>query len=184
MPERCPEAQEIMDPMFPFVHLHPALRIAAVALACGAMLALAGCRRAARADCLTRAHLVAAQRESVSAPGLQAGTFHGQIVLPDRSNPVIGVRLTGVPCQTRIWRDAQGRPMAQPSYLDQPVRLILGESEFYTGLVDDGTALVVQQYPGGVTSTHTVFDANGVIVYGNCGNRSREFLRECHSSPR
>ena len=173
-----------MDPMLPFVHLNPALRIATVALVCGAMLALGSCRPVARADCLTRAHLVAAQREGVSAPGLQAGTFHGQIVLPDRSNPATRVRLTGIPCHTRIWRDPQGRPMAQASYLDQPVRLILGESDFYTGLVDDDTALVVQQYPGGVTSTHTVFDANGVIVYGKCGNRAHEFLRECHSEPK
>ena len=115
--------------------------------------------------------------------GLKAGTFRGQIVLPDPSNPATGVRFTGIPCQTRIWRDAQGRLMAQPSFLEQPARLTLGESGFYAGLVDDGTALVVQQYPGGVTSTHTVFDASGVIVYGICGSRAKEFLRECHSTP-
>ena len=173
-----------MDPMFPSVHLNPALRIATVALVCAAMLVLGGCRPVARADCLTRAHLVAGRQQNALPRGLKAGTFEGQIVLPDRSNPATGVRLTGVPCHTRIWRDTQGRLMAQPSYLDQPVRLTLGESDFYTGLVDDGTALVVQQYPGGVTSTHTVFDANGVIVYGNCGNRAHEFLRECHSEPK
>ena len=73
--------------------------------------------------------------------------------------------------------------MAQPSYLQQPVRLTLGGSGFYAGLVHDGTALVVQQYPGSVTSTHTVFDASGVIVYGICGSRVNTFLRECHSTP-
>ena len=153
------------------------------ALVCAALLTLPGCRPVSRADCLTRARLAAERQGSGALLGLKAGTFPGQIVLPDRSNPMTGVRLPGIPCQTRIWRDAQGRTMAQPSYLQQPVRLTLGESGFYVGLVDDGTALVVQQYPGGVTSTHTVFDASGVIVYGICGSRTEEFLRECHSPP-
>ena len=158
-------------------------RTAIVALVCAAVLALPGCRPVSRADCLTRARLAAERQDSGALRGLKAGTFPGQVVLPDRSNPMTGFRLTGVPCHTRIWRDAQGRTMAQPSYLQQPVRLTQGEHGFYAGLVGDGTVLVVQQYPRGVTSTHTVFDASGVIVYGLCGSRAEEFLRECHSPP-
>ena len=68
--------------------------------------------------------------------GLRAGTFSGQIVLPDRSNPA-----TGIACRTRIWHDAQGRIMAHPSCLGRPVQVTvrLGGPDFYAGLVDGAT---------------------------------------------
>lgn len=161
------------------------MKRAVMSFLCATMLALANCKPKSPTDCLTREGLATGAQDGAPLSGLRTGTFSGQIVVPNRSNLATGFRLTGITCQTVIWRDTQGRVMAHPSYLDHPVRLTerLDGSDFYAGLVDDTTALIVQQYPGGVSATHTVFDANGVLVYGICGSGRSEFLRECLSEP-
>lgn len=162
-----------------------ALKFGIAALLGAVLLTSGGCMHQPPGDCRTREQLAAGMPDGTLLSGLRAGSFPGQIVVPDRSNLATGARLTGISCRTRVWRDGQGRFMAHPSFLEQPVQLTarLSEPDFYAGLVDDGTVLVVQQYPGGVAATHTVFDGSGVIVHRGCGSSRGEFLRTCFTEP-
>ena len=145
--------------------------------AAGAMLVLAGCAQVH--DCLTRAELPAEPRPGV-ALDLAPGTYPGQVALPDPSNWAVGLRFTGERCQTRI-RHAGGRVLAETSGVPGPVVLTtqVGEGPFYLGALADGSVLVVQVHPGGVTTTHTTFDEAGVLIYGKCGGDRGTFGREC-----
>ena len=145
------------------------------------LVALLGCRPGATAhECWTREH--AAEPFTPDAAHEPApGTFHGRLDLPDPSNPFVGLLFTDEPCHTRI-RHANGRIFVETSLLPEPVALAgrMHDSPWYVGRVADGTVLVVQTHGKTVVSTTpTVFDAKGVLVYGECGSPGLTFVREC-----
>lgn len=151
------------------------------AVAAGMLGALAGCHPGATEhECWTREHLLVPV--TGTAAGEPApGTWHGDLALPDPSNWFVALRFTGERCHTRI-RHENGRVFAETSLLAVPVEIggRMGESPWYLARVADGSALVVQMHGNRVVSTtHTVFDAEGVLVYGQCGSPGRTFVREC-----
>ena len=156
-------------------------RLTAAAVVICFLVALPGCRPdGAKHACWTRESLLeapapAAAREPAS------GDFRGRVALPDSSNPYIAMRFTDERCDTRI-RHASGRVIAGTSLLSEPVPLTvqLGAGPWYLGQAADGAVLVVQVAGDKVVSvTHTVFDGDGVLVYGGCGAPGRTFVREC-----
>lgn len=162
--------------------MHPVRRTLKAAAAACAVLALPGCVQVH--ECFTRADLPAHSDPAV-AQDLAPGTYPGEIALSDPSNLAVGLRFTGTSCHTRIGHDAHRGAFAETSYLDARVALTtrMGESPFYLGTLPDGSVLVVQAHAGGVTSTHTVFDDAGVLVYGVCGSDRLTFMRECLALP-
>ncbi len=130
--------------------------------------------------CWTRDHLPQSVVQGAFGEPVP-GTFHGRVALPDPANLFTGLRVTGEQCHTRI-RYSDGWAIAETSLLSEPVTLAgrMGYSPWYVGRVADGTVLVVQTEGDAVVSTtHTVFDDAGVLVYGNCGNPQLTFVREC-----
>lgn len=104
----------------------------------------------------------------------------------DPSNWWTKGRFTGRACHSRIYQDANGQFLASVSFLPAPVVLTasLSTQDFYLGLVDAHSALIVQQYPGGLAATHTNFSESGVLNYGQCAVDGY-FIRECIAdSPR
>lgn len=149
------------------------------------LVALLGCRPGASPgapahECWTREH-VAEPLTPGAARYLAPGTFRGRVALPDPSNPFVGLHFTGEHCHTRI-RHANGRILAETSLLSAPVALAgrMHDGPYYVGHVADGTVLVVQtDGKAVVATTHTVFDAQGVLVYGVCGSPGFTMIREC-----
>lgn len=151
------------------------------AVAACMLAALPGCHPGeAKPDCWTREHLPV-PLTGTGAREPAPGTYHGKLALPDPSNPLVGLRFTGGRCHTRI-RHANGRVFAETSLLPGPVALNgrMDESPWYLARVSDGSALVVQTHDNRVVSTtHTVFDEEGVLVYGRCGRPELTFVAEC-----
>lgn len=177
---RCPQPS-MSKTDCPVIRKRPehVMRKLPIAAATACVLAvLLGCRPGATEyACWTRDHLP----ESLAPEEPVSGTFHGRVALPDPTNWFVGLRFTGEQCQTRI-RHANGRVFAETSLLPEPVALVgrMGPSPWYVGRVADGTVLVVQTEGDAVVSTtHTVFDDGGVLVYGQCGSPGLTFVREC-----
>ncbi len=153
---------------------HPMAAVTAFVLA-----VLAGCAPRAETCVLDPAH----EPESL-VPGAAgtpvAGVFRGRVTLPDPSNPFVGLRFTGERCHVRIGH-SNGYVVAETSFLPDPVPFgRMGDGLWHIGLLADGTALVVQTDGSAVSSaTHTLFDDEGTLVYGNCGSSGFGFLSEC-----
>lgn len=153
---------------------HPTAAVTAFVLAL-----LAGCAPRAELACWTRAHVPEPLVPGAAGTPV-AGVFRGRVALPDPSNPLVGLRFTGERCHVRIGH-SNGYVVAETSFLPDPVPLgRMGDSLWHIGFLADGTALVVQTDGGAVSSaTHTVFDDEGTLVYGNCGSSGFSFLSEC-----
>lgn len=92
-------------------------------------------------------------------------------------------QFTGEICTVEI-ENRDGSTFVSISFLDEPVELKvpISERDFYMGLVDRNTAVVVQQVPNGTVATVTPFAEDGTLQYGACLQRPYWF-RECHISP-
>lgn len=134
-------------------------------------------------DCLT---LEEYDRIAANEPQL-AGVIErksvGEIVTESKFPWMRNSVFTGEACTVEIERRG-GSAFASVSFLDEPVELKvpISEIDFYVGLVDRNTAVVVQQVPGGTIATATSFAENGTLQYGDC-MQLRSWFRECHVSP-
>ena len=107
----------------------------------------------------------------------------GEIVTNSGSPWMRDAVFTGEACTVEV-KKRGGSAFALVSFLDGPVELKvpMSEIDFYVGLVDRNTAVVVQQVPGGTIATETPFANDGTLEYGDC-MRLRSWYRECHVSP-
>jgi len=151
--------------------------------------AVSGCAevRHMRPDngCWTRASVAKAAQAGAPLVGLKLREYQGVEAVHAPDNWWTGVRFTGQTCRMRVFRDAAGQAFAEASFLPRPVALVIPMSsvDFYMGLVDDDSVLIVQQYPGGLSATHTNFDERGFLNYTDCA-ADGFFIRECHTPPR
>lgn len=141
-----------------------------------------GCSLAARlaSECWSRERIALAAAATDALAGIRVGDWIGEEREHDPSNWWTKARFTGRSCRSRIYRNADGRFLASVNFLPAPVALTasLSTQDFYLGLVDADSVLIVQQFPGGLAATHTNFSASGVLNYGQCG-ADGYFIREC-----
>lgn len=168
----------------------PRVRRGLAATLCSLLIcAVSGCAEIHRPrqgeGCWTRASVAEAAQADAPLAGLRLGEYHGEEAVPDPDNWWTGLRFTGRACRMRVFRDAAGQAFAEASFLPRPVALVIpmSSADFYMGLVDEDSVLIVQQYPGGLSATHTRFDERGFLNYTDC-SADGFFIRECHTPPR
>lgn len=116
---------------------------------------------------------------------MKEGVFAGKIVLPDPTNPAVGIDITDEPCTVTVSRGDPGHMAVEVSFVGEAVQVpregIRG-GPFYRGDFQGETgkeALVVQTDDNGrvVVATHTGYDSAGDLNYGVSG--TGEMFREC-----
>ena len=145
-------------------------------------LGLGPCSPQGKGFCETKASI---QEKSGKTPlkRVQTRSYKGQVVLPDSSNWATGVEMTDKPCDVHIDLK-EGQYTVRSSLFPHPIPLALQmrpDSDFYIGVYGEEDVFVLQQHPRGVSFTHTVYDSKGTLVYGNCGEKPADFIKECHS---
>ena len=133
---------------------------------------------------LTRANIQNLNDSSVHQEELQEETISGCISVPATSlfqRIFVGSESTGESCSVTIHPGNK----VSVSFLEQKNIQLMSTSspqfvtDTFVAELDNGDVLVVQQVDGRVVSlTHTVYDAQGRVVYQNSGKGN--YIRECH----
>lgn len=139
---------------------------------------------APRGYCWDRARIAAAARANAPLRGILTRSYRGDEEIHDPRNWWTKAQRTGNSCEFRVSRNDAGQFVAESSFNPTPVVLNIPMSsvDFYMGLVDENTALIVQQHPGGASATYTNFNNRGVLNYGDCSKDSY-FIWFCITPP-
>ena len=115
---------------------------------------------------------------------LNTGTLHGCVHVPATNfvqKHTVGFKRTGESCSITIHENNT----VQVSFLgDARIPIVSTSTDQYKtdtfiGELKNGQVLIVQHHQGEVVSvTHTIYDPDGVVVYGKSGKG--DYIKECH----
>ena len=114
---------------------------------------------------------------------LTPGTFKGCVLVPATDfiqKLMVGFELTGETCSATV----NPNNSVSISFLGDATISVVSTSteriqtDIFIGELENNQVLIVQHHQGQVVSiTHTIYDKNGVVVYGKFGQG--DFIKEC-----